>query len=69
MIQHVCENTTDIHFLWHFQMSSDFSIEVVVTTWKTSKIASSDKFAEEIQTCFDQVGSVVLSDSNLTGKL
>lgn len=50
-------------------MSSDFSIEVVVTTWKSSKIASSDKFAEEIQTCFDQVGSVVLSDSNLTAKL
>lgn len=69
MIQHVCKKITDILFLWDFQMTSDFSIEVVVTTWKTSKIASSDKFAEEIQTCFDQVGSVVLSESNLSAKL
>ncbi|XP_052682720.1 peroxisomal carnitine O-octanoyltransferase-like [Crassostrea angulata] len=52
-----------------FYHMEDKYIEVVVTTWKTSKIASSDKFAEEIQTCFDQVGSVVLSDSNLTAKL
>lgn len=69
MIQHVCKKSRISFFLWDFQMTSDFSIEVVVTTWKTSKIASSDKFAEEIQTCFDQVGSVVLSESNLSAKL
>lgn len=63
------KNNMYAHFSWHFQLSSDFSIEMVVTTWKSSKVASSDKFAEEIQTCFGQVGSVVLSDSNLTAKL
>lgn len=59
------------HFSWHFYQFLGFSIEMVVTAWKSSEIASSDKFAEKIQTCFGQVGSVVLSaaDSNLTAKM
>lgn len=57
------------HFSLHFHLFSDFSIEMVVTAWKSSEIASSDKFAEKIQTCFSQVVSVVLSDSNLTAKM
>lgn len=56
-------------FSWHFYQFLGFSIEMVVTAWKSSEIASSDKFAEKIQTYFGQVGSVVLSDSNLTAKM
>lgn len=44
------------HFSWHFYQFLGFSIEMVVTAWKSSEIASSDKFAEKIQTCFGQVG-------------
>nr|XP_022307070.1 peroxisomal carnitine O-octanoyltransferase-like [Crassostrea virginica] len=44
-------------------------IEMVVTTWKTSKVASSERFAEEVQKCFDDLKMVVLTEASLNAKL
>lgn len=42
---------------------------MVVTTWKTSQVASSERFAEEVQKCFDELKMVVPTEASLKVKL
>ncbi|XP_061179737.1 peroxisomal carnitine O-octanoyltransferase-like [Saccostrea echinata] len=44
-------------------------IEMVVTTWRTSKIARSEKFAQVIQECLDHLDGLVLTGTPVSAKL
>ncbi|XP_062574442.1 peroxisomal carnitine O-octanoyltransferase-like [Saccostrea cucullata] len=51
-----------------YQIEQNY-IEMVVTTWRTSKITSSEKFAQIIQGCLDDLDELMLSDTPMTAKL
>ncbi|XP_061179738.1 peroxisomal carnitine O-octanoyltransferase-like [Saccostrea echinata] len=52
-----------------FYHMEDNYIEMAVTTWRTSNIANSEKFAQVIQECLDHLDRLLLTDTPVTAQL